>query len=251
MSYDLKKWLIDNKFDRFAVKLYQFGLESMDDLRLLVTEQIIEDLCGKNGVKMTIIFRRKFIKKVLLFNNGQIVNNKRSKKRETTKQFKHEMEAVHALTNKLRETTNCIQITKKIQSQMEKNTKEIKEAIVSDFDELIKVLAMRKKQILQSVDTKHKIVMDRLQEQHQNISETAKNLLIAKQGISKEISEKEQGEERRDSVIDLVACCFAECDKYTPSGYSFVKKAEMKYDAGQSAQIKGYGKLTFNDEQLV
>merc|ERR1712129_126103 len=163
----------------------------------------------------------------------------------------HEMEAVNALTNKLKETTNSIQMTKRIQNKMELDTKRAKDTIVADFDALIRALALRKKQILASVDGKHKIVMNRLREQRENISESAKVLLTAKQGITRQMKGKEQSAERRENVIDLVSGCLDECDKYIPNGYAFVEKAEMKYDAGELERMKAYGKLTFNEEQLV
>ena len=268
MSYDLKKWLIDNKFGKFAKKLYQFGIESMNDLRLLITEDIIEDLCGKNGIKMTIIYRRKFIKKVLEYNKSN--NNRRgsqsgdldefgsllmqsiSKKSiEHKYKFKYEMEAVNQLTKRIQQTTKSIRITKKLQSEIEQQTKIVKENIVSDFDELIRIIAMRKKEILSAIDTKQKITIDRLDEQYKNICETAKTLLITQQSVSPQIRESEPSQERKQDIIEQIESCFEECDKYTPLNYSYVTKNDIKYENGNAKDCKYYGKLIYNDEQLV
>eukprot|EP00486_Rosalina_sp_Unknown_P014928 CAMPEP_0201596204 /NCGR_PEP_ID=MMETSP0190_2-20130828/192964_1 /ASSEMBLY_ACC=CAM_ASM_000263 /TAXON_ID=37353 /ORGANISM="Rosalina sp." /LENGTH=471 /DNA_ID=CAMNT_0048056471 /DNA_START=16 /DNA_END=1431 /DNA_ORIENTATION=+ len=185
MTFDLKKWLIDNKFDKFASKLYHFGIESMKDLRLLMNEDMIEDLCGKNGVKMTIIYRRKFIKKVLAHNRsttknrstdtdlggfGSLLMQSISPKKEQHK-FQYEMEAVQALTKRIQQTTKSIQITKKLQSEIEEQTKTVKQNVIDDFDELIKVIAIRKKQLLNTIDTNHKITSDRLDEQYKLLYE--------------------------------------------------------------------------------
>merc|ERR1712130_290502 len=123
-----------------------------------------------------------------------------------------------------------------------------KENIVSDFDELIKVFAMRKKQILQTIDTKHKLTVNRLEDQYKNICQTAKTLIIAKEGISQQIRDSEPGKERQSDVIDLVESTLEECNKYTPTNYSYVLKAELKYNQGDNTQIKNYGKVLFNEE---
>eukprot|EP00483_Globobulimina_turgida_P012720 UN12743 len=93
--------------------------------------------------------------------------------------------------------------------------------------------------------------MDRLGEQNRNICQTAKTLIITQQGTHKQMIENDASEERTNEVIDLIESTFEECDKYTPIQYDYVLKASFKYNAGNSAQIKNYGKLIFNDEQLV
>merc|ERR1711933_150390 len=101
-------------------------------------------------------------------------------------------------------------------------------------------------QILQSVEVTHKNGMNRLNEQRDKMNESAKSLLIAKQGISQQINKSKQSKERKENIIDLVSICFEECSNIVPSDYNFVKDVTMKYSKGQSALIKNYGKLMLN-----
>ena len=243
-----------------------YGIESLNDLRLLVNEEMIEDLCGQNGVKMTIIYRRKFIKKVLEYNKstkakamdtdlggfGTLLMQSISQKTEEKEKykFKYEMEAVQALTKKIQQTTKSIRMTKKLQSEIEEQKKTVKQNIIDDFDELIKIIAIRKKELLTTIDTNHKITQQKLDEQHRNICETAKTLLLTQQIISPQIRESEPSEERKQDVIEQIQSCFEECDKYTPNDYMYVLKNNMKYESGKNVNLKHYGKLLHNDEQL-
>ena len=121
---------------------------------------MIEDLCGKDGVKMTIIYRRKFIKKVLEYNKstktkasdtglggfGTLLIQSISPKTEEKEKYKfeYEMEAVHALTKRIQQTTKSIRMTKKLQSEIEEQKKTVKQNII-DFDELIKIIAIERR----------------------------------------------------------------------------------------------------------
>eukprot|EP01084_Bolivina_argentea_P115476 205337_1 len=255
MSFELKKWLTDNKFDRFIAKLYHYGLETMKDLRLLSTEDIIEDLSGANHVKMTIIYRRKFIKKVLE------LNRKRRKKESEEhvelfpmneqKQYESETQAVQALTVNIKQATKSMRMNKQIQSDIEENVKTVRNKIVADFDELIKAIALRKKQLLQTLDAQHQMSVNKVEDQYTNICQTAKTLLITQQGISQYVKGSEPSAARKEDVIDLVESCFTECEKYTPKDHTYVVKADFKYNEGSNAQINSYGKLMFDGEQLV
>ena len=46
--------------------------------------------------------------------------------------FEYEMEAVQALTKRIQQTTKSIQITKKLQSEIEEKTKTIKQNVISE-----------------------------------------------------------------------------------------------------------------------
>ena len=307
MSYELKQWLNIHKFGRFAAKLHQFsdsqfiprelfrgsipsrtflidihsttsismGIESMADLKLLVTEEMMEDLCGKQHVGMTIIYRRKFMKRVSELNADRIRNYKRNRQRHPTKHedqrpsfesfilnaidgpsansrmFGGEGQAVEALSARIQDATTSIRTTKRVQSEMEDNVKRAKESVEKDFDELIRVLAMRKKQMLRAIDLRHSINKELLDAQYSNILESAKVLLMTQQLLSPQIRESEFDAERNEDVMQQVEVCFEECDKYTPADYHYVTSTDFQYQAGDSNLLQKYGALRFNGEQLV
>jgi len=75
MSYsketqELKDWLETNKFGQFFEKMYESGVETMDDLRVLQTESEVMELAGPSGINMGVVFRRKFVRAVLNLSGG-------------------------------------------------------------------------------------------------------------------------------------------------------------------------------------
>ncbi len=64
-AQELKAWLEGNKFGQFFDKLFDCGVESLDDLRILESEADVTELAGPQGINMGVVFRRKFIKAVL------------------------------------------------------------------------------------------------------------------------------------------------------------------------------------------
>ncbi|ETO08363.1 hypothetical protein RFI_29026 [Reticulomyxa filosa] len=61
----LKEWLESNKFGQFYEKMCESGVETLDDLRVLQTENEIMELAGPSGINMGVVFRRKFMRAVL------------------------------------------------------------------------------------------------------------------------------------------------------------------------------------------
>jgi len=260
MTHDLKQWLKQHKFDKFAAKLYHYGVESMDDLRLLSTEDIIEELCGKNGVQMTIIYRRKFIQQIMALNTTNAFNrndgdDESRRQYADVSQFKYETQAVQALASRMQAVTTTLRATKQLQSETEKQTTAMKQSVMQDFDALIKMIALRKKRILQAIDTRHNITVRRLQEQYTSLSETAVCLLQTKQCIAPQIKETKASEERTEFVIDTVQSCFEQCDKHTPSDFDYLLQNDLIYEQGSNETmdetLEAFGKVIFNEEQIV
>ena len=158
---------------------------------------------------------------------------------------------MEALSARIQTATTSIRTTKRVQSEMDDNVKRAKESVEKDFDELIKVLAMRKKQMLRAIDLRHNNNKELLDAQYSNILETAKTLLMTQQLLSPQIRESEFNAERNEDVMQQVEVCFEECDKYTPADYHYVTTADFKYDTGDSQLLQNYGALRFNGEQLV
>ncbi|ETO17105.1 hypothetical protein RFI_20227 [Reticulomyxa filosa] len=73
-TQELKDWLEENKFGQFFEKMYDVGVEQLDDLRALRTENDVIELAGPSGINMGIIFRRKFIRAVLSLSESDVTS---------------------------------------------------------------------------------------------------------------------------------------------------------------------------------
>jgi len=69
----LRAWLDSQGFGKFEDKLRECGVESLDDLRMLKTEDEIMELASANRMNMGVVFRRKFIKAVLDLKDADIL----------------------------------------------------------------------------------------------------------------------------------------------------------------------------------
>jgi len=71
-TQELKDWLEANKFGQFFEKMYESGVETLDDLRVLQTESEVMELAGPSGINMGVVFRRKFIRAVLSLSGSKM-----------------------------------------------------------------------------------------------------------------------------------------------------------------------------------
>ncbi|ETO31562.1 hypothetical protein RFI_05557 [Reticulomyxa filosa] len=184
-TQELKGWLENNKFGQFFQKMYESGVETLDDLHALQTENDVMALAGSTGVNMSIMFRKKFVRCVLELSSASSTNgnyttetlNQDDPTEETRGLSKAEQKALTDLTSAIKEHSVQLKTTRDDLANIKKQAEDLRQKISELFDKAMGVLLVRRKHLENSINLKETERTEMLQKRIDDFQKSAKNLL--------------------------------------------------------------------------
>jgi len=228
-TQELKEWLEGNKFGQFFEKMYESGVETLDDLRALQTENDVVELAGPAGINMGVVFRRKFIRAVLSLNpnytdgadqtsdpaknNSNVLTNNAMENGDSKTQgiSKPEQQSLNTLVTTIKEHTDQLRASRDDLASVKKQAEEAKQKLAELFDQAMGVLVVRKKHLENSLNSTETQTSDTLKQRTNDLQNSAKTLLKCKQTIEQQFKTTPEGVERQQFVTSSVETALQRC----------------------------------------
>jgi len=194
---ELKTWLKTQGCDKFEDKLRECGVETLDDLRVLTTEDEIMELAGTDGINMGVVYRRKFVKAVLDlkglkptqdYNDTKTEPNDEQQttsdinasndvltQKNTKGMSKKEEKALTELVQTIKShTTKLKKKTKEELTKVQKQNEDCRNEMISTFDKAMGTLLSRRKTLEQMIQMAHDECTKKLSTQIEELQSSAK-----------------------------------------------------------------------------
>jgi len=208
---ELKDWLESNKFGQFFEKMYESGVETLNDLRVLKTENDIMELVGPSGINMGVIFRRKFIRLVLslseqvdgtssMTNGNDTGTNSKQKKNNSTAEV--EQQALNDVMTTLKDHTEQLKVSREDLASVKKQVEETRKMIAELFDKAMGVLLVRRKNLENSINSIEAETTETLKKRVNDLQNSAKICSNANKQLSN--NSEEWQVDRRDNNLSPV-----------------------------------------------
>jgi len=274
---ELKTWLDGLGFGKFEDKLRECGVESLDDLRVLKTEDEVMELAGADGINMGVVFRRKFIKAVLDLkglentmddldsktepNNDQSAtqdvtsnnsattanNNASTQKRNSKGMSRKEEKALTELVQTIKSHTTKLKKTKEELAKIQKQNEDSRNEMIATFDKAMGTLLSRRKSLEQMIQMAHDECTKKLTTQIEDLQASAKKLLVCQKDIQTKFRDTQQSPDRETTVVNNVTQYLSEVPKADVGGMDII------YTPGEpelNTFIEQYGTIAVGKKKL-
>jgi len=219
----LRTWLDSQGFGKFEDKLRDCGVGTLDDLRVLKSEDEIMELAGGNGINMGVVFRRKFIKAVLDLKDADIrveIDTKIEPSETNTKSnndangnnnvpnpksmSRKEEKALTELVQNIKTHTTKLKKTKEELTKTQKQSEDSKTEMVATFDKAMETLLVRRKSLEQMLQMAHDECSNKLTAQITVLQSSAKKLLLAQKELQNKLRDTPPSSDRETTIINGV-----------------------------------------------